>query len=93
VTLEQRPLQRDRHRLHDAARRSFVRAGERTLHHGAVALLQLGEEPLRGLRRTVQRAQHVQALHVRAALPDRVQRALAEEARELPEVLDVAVAA
>ena len=64
--------------------------GEAGLGGGAVG--DLGEEGLDRGRALHHRPQDVEALDVAAALPDRVQRALAEEARH-PRLLDVAVAA
>src|SRR5690606_3208635 len=53
---------------------------------------QLGEERLACLRFFAQRTQHVEALDVAAAFPDRVQRRLSVETRQIA-LLDIAGAA
>ena len=59
---------------------------------GPGGLIDLGEEGIGGLGAADHRPQHVEALDVARALPDRVQRRLAIQARH-PRLLDVAVAA
>src|SRR5829696_2566209 len=92
VPVEERSLQRDRHRLDEAARALLRRVLEHRLHVRRVARLELAQERLGRRRLAAQRAEDVECLHVRRALPDRVQRALAEEAREAA-LLDEAVPA
>src|SRR5829696_10127832 len=92
VPVEGRSLQRDRHRLDEAARALLGRVSEHRLHMRRVARLELAQERLGRRRLAAQRAEDVECLHVRGALPDRVQRALAEEAREAA-LLDEAVPA
>src|SRR5581483_5717878 len=92
VPVEERALQRDRHRLDEPARTRLVGLRELRLDDLPVTRLELVEERLRSLQVAAQRAQHVEAWHVPAPLPDRVERALAKETRQHA-VLDEPVAA
>ena len=99
----ERALEHQRHALDQAPRPRLdpLEVGELVAQRGrggvearvgAGGLVDLGEEGLERLRPADHRPQHVEALDVARALPDRVQRRLAIEARH-PRLLDVAVAA
>ena len=97
---EQRGLQRDGHRLHDppGTELDVLEVGELVAQaagepgHLAARRLHFGEERLHRLRRAHHAAQHVEAVDVAGALPDRVERHLAVEPRHARE-LHVAVPA
>src|SRR5471032_2517736 len=76
----------------EATCRALAGAGEGAFDGRPVARLKFGDECLPGRRLTTEGAQDVETLHVRAAFPDRVQRALAEEPGQAA-LLDEAVAA
>jgi len=97
--LEHGGLQRQRHALDDRAGLAFVvHAGEVAaqrvggLAHARAAALEFGEERVAAFGFAPQRAQHVQALDVAAAFPDRIERRLPVQPRQ-DRFLDVAGAA
>ena len=101
VADEQRALERHGEQLEQAPCAFLVRVDERSIEsreRGVEAGIRAGgeahlrQERLGALGLPRQRAQHVQRVHVARALPDRVDRALAVEPRQL-RLLDVAVAA
>ena len=99
VPHEERALERERQPLDHAPRPAFeaVRLGQLGAdpRDGSVELrreLDLREECLERRRLLLDRAQDVERVYVPRALPDRVERAFAEEARQL-RLLDVAVSA